>query len=40
MDHAYGGAEDVPALLSGLMSKDPAQREIAWDDGPPGQAVA
>ncbi|MGW7404977.1 HEAT repeat domain-containing protein [Streptomyces sp. NPDC054833] len=29
--HAYGSAEDVPALLRGLASADPAEREIALD---------
>ncbi|MCX5399736.1 PBS lyase [Streptomyces sp. NBC_00102] len=31
MDHAYGPADDVPALLAGLASADPAQRERALD---------
>nr|WP_222108398.1 HEAT repeat domain-containing protein [Streptomyces cupreus] len=31
MRHAYGSAEDVPALLRGLASTDPAEREIALD---------
>ncbi|MFD0852175.1 hypothetical protein ACFQ07_08080 [Actinomadura adrarensis] len=31
MRHAYGTAEDVPALLRGLASADPAEREIALD---------
>ncbi|MEU5876865.1 HEAT repeat domain-containing protein [Spirillospora sp. NPDC047279] len=31
MNHAYGPATDVPALLRGLASADPAQREIALD---------
>ncbi|MFJ3672824.1 HEAT repeat domain-containing protein [Streptomyces sp. NPDC090106] len=31
MRHAYGSAEDVPALLRGLASADPAEREIALD---------
>ncbi|MET9912627.1 HEAT repeat domain-containing protein [Streptomyces sp. NPDC006476] len=29
--HAYGSAEDVPGLLRGLASADPAEREIALD---------
>lgn len=29
--HAYGSAEDVPALLRGLASADPAEREAALD---------
>ncbi|OIJ68585.1 hypothetical protein [Streptomyces mangrovisoli] len=29
--HAYGSAEDVPALLRGLASADPAERETALD---------
>ncbi|MEU6357340.1 HEAT repeat domain-containing protein [Streptomyces sp. NPDC047072] len=29
--HAYGSAEDVPALLRGLASPDPAERERALD---------
>ncbi|MEU1267685.1 HEAT repeat domain-containing protein [Streptomyces sp. NPDC005799] len=29
--HAYGSAEDVPQLLRGLASADPAEREIALD---------
>ncbi|MFD6532615.1 PBS lyase, partial [Streptomyces sp. NPDC060184] len=31
MRHAYGPADDVPALLAGLASADPAQRERALD---------
>ncbi|MFG2129439.1 HEAT repeat domain-containing protein [Streptomyces sp. NPDC048751] len=31
MRHAYGNAEDVPGLLRGLASTDPAEREIALD---------
>ncbi|MFD6424506.1 PBS lyase [Streptomyces sp. NPDC060198] len=31
MEHAYGPADDVPALLAGLASADPAQRERALD---------
>ncbi|MFJ6086685.1 HEAT repeat domain-containing protein [Streptomyces sp. NPDC092369] len=31
MRHAYGSAEDVPGLLRGLASTDPAEREIALD---------
>ncbi|MFF5498490.1 HEAT repeat domain-containing protein [Streptomyces aquilus] len=31
MRHAYGSAEDVPGLLRGLASADPAEREIALD---------
>ncbi|MFF3346954.1 HEAT repeat domain-containing protein [Streptomyces sp. NPDC002779] len=31
MRHAYGSAEDVPALLRGLASADPAERETALD---------
>ncbi|MGW0911781.1 HEAT repeat domain-containing protein [Streptomyces sp. NPDC002784] len=31
MRHAYGSAEDVPALLRGLASTDPAERETALD---------
>ncbi|WP_328505036.1 HEAT repeat domain-containing protein [Streptomyces sp. NBC_00457] len=29
--HAYGSAEDVPGMLRGLASADPAEREIALD---------
>jgi hypothetical protein len=29
--HAYGSAEDVPGLLRGLASTDPAEREVALD---------
>ncbi|MEU6139370.1 HEAT repeat domain-containing protein [Streptomyces sp. NPDC047081] len=29
--HAYGSAEDVPGLLRGLASADPAEREVALD---------
>ena len=29
--HAYGSAEDVPGLLRGLASPDPAERELALD---------
>lgn len=29
--HAYGSAEDVPGLLRGLASADPAERETALD---------
>lgn len=31
MTHAYGDASDVPRLLRGLASADPAQRDIALD---------
>ncbi|WP_405665478.1 PBS lyase [Streptomyces sp. NBC_01166] len=31
MEHAYGPADDVPALLYGLASADPAERENALD---------
>lgn len=31
MGHAYGDASDVPDLLRGLASSDPAEREIALD---------
>lgn len=31
MDHAYGPADDVPGLLYGLASADPAERESALD---------
>ncbi|KUO19429.1 HEAT repeat domain-containing protein [Streptomyces dysideae] len=31
MRHAYGSAEDVPGLLRGLASTDPAEREVALD---------
>lgn len=31
MEHAYGAAADVPALLRGLASADPAERESALD---------
>ncbi|WP_206308056.1 PBS lyase, partial [Streptomyces rhizosphaericola] len=31
MEHAYGPADDVPALLRGLASDDPAERESALD---------
>ncbi|MDT0428998.1 HEAT repeat domain-containing protein [Streptomyces salyersiae] len=31
MEHAYGPADDVPALLRGLASPDPAERESALD---------
>ncbi|WP_329028956.1 PBS lyase [Streptomyces sp. NBC_01423] len=31
MEHAYGPADDVPALLRGLASADPAERERALD---------
>ncbi|MFJ4499192.1 PBS lyase [Streptomyces sp. NPDC088864] len=31
MEHAYGPADDVPALLRGLASPDPAERERALD---------
>ncbi|THA33567.1 PBS lyase [Streptomyces sp. A1277] len=31
MEHAYGPADDVPALLRGLASADPAEREHALD---------
>lgn len=31
MGHAYGDASDVPGLLRGLASPDPAEREIALD---------
>lgn len=31
MEHAYGPADDVPALLTGLASADPLQRERALD---------
>ncbi|MFJ4964099.1 HEAT repeat domain-containing protein [Streptomyces sp. NPDC088729] len=31
MEHAYGPADDVPALLRGLASADPAERETALD---------
>ncbi|MEU4497000.1 HEAT repeat domain-containing protein [Streptomyces sp. NPDC023998] len=31
MEHAYGDASDVPRLLRGLASDDPAEREIALD---------
>ncbi|MEV3928017.1 PBS lyase [Streptomyces sp. NPDC049944] len=31
MKHAYGPADDVPALLHGLASADPAERESALD---------
>ncbi|MFF3331697.1 HEAT repeat domain-containing protein [Streptomyces sp. NPDC002888] len=31
MRHAYGSAEDVPGLLRGLASTDPAERETALD---------
>lgn len=31
MGHAYGPADDVPALLRGLASTDPAERETALD---------
>lgn len=31
MQHAYGPADDVPALLAGLASADPGQRERALD---------
>ncbi|OUC96370.1 hypothetical protein CA983_31985, partial [Streptomyces swartbergensis] len=29
--HAYGSAEDVPGLLRGLASADPAEQETALD---------
>ncbi|MET9916427.1 HEAT repeat domain-containing protein [Streptomyces sp. NPDC006435] len=31
MEHAYGPADDVPAMLRGLASADPAEREAALD---------
>ncbi|MFF2405833.1 HEAT repeat domain-containing protein [Streptomyces sp. NPDC058092] len=31
MEHAYGPADDVPAMLRGLASDDPAEREAALD---------
>jgi hypothetical protein len=31
MEHAYGPAEEVPDLLRGLVSGDPAVRELALD---------
>ncbi|HWU06286.1 MAG TPA: PBS lyase, partial [Streptomyces sp.] len=31
MEHAYGPADDVPGLLYGLASADPAERESALD---------
>ncbi|MET8842770.1 HEAT repeat domain-containing protein [Streptomyces rubiginosohelvolus] len=31
MEHAYGPADDVPGLLRGLASADPAEREAALD---------
>ncbi|MEE1757218.1 HEAT repeat domain-containing protein [Streptomyces sp. SP18CS02] len=31
LGHAYGPADDVPAMLRGLASTDPAEREIALD---------
>lgn len=31
MEHAYGPADDVPALLRGLASTDPSEREAALD---------
>ncbi|MET9591451.1 PBS lyase [Streptomyces sp. NPDC006516] len=31
MEHAYGPADDVPGLLHGLASEDPAERESALD---------
>ncbi|MFH9392679.1 HEAT repeat domain-containing protein [Streptomyces sp. NPDC017556] len=31
MEHAYGPADDVPGLLRGLASEDPAEREAALD---------
>lgn len=31
MEHAYGPAGDVPGLLRGLVSADPAVREVALD---------
>ncbi|WP_406454819.1 HEAT repeat domain-containing protein [Streptomyces sp. NBC_00876] len=31
MEHAYGPADDVPGLLQGLASADPAERETALD---------
>ncbi|MEE1741468.1 PBS lyase [Streptomyces sp. BE147] len=31
MEHAYGPADDVPGLLRGLASADPAEREMALD---------
>ncbi|MDX3067231.1 PBS lyase [Streptomyces clavifer] len=31
MEHAYGPADDVPGLLQGLASADPAERESALD---------
>lgn len=31
MEHAYGPADDVPALLRGLASADPSEREAALD---------
>lgn len=31
MEHAYGPADDVPGLLQGLASADPAERERALD---------
>ncbi|MFG2648829.1 HEAT repeat domain-containing protein [Streptomyces sp. NPDC048436] len=31
MNHAYGDASDVPDLLRGLASADPAEREVALD---------
>ncbi|MER5360684.1 PBS lyase [Streptomyces sp. NPDC002785] len=31
MEHAYGPADDVPAILRGLASADPAEREAALD---------
>ncbi|MFK0149747.1 HEAT repeat domain-containing protein [Streptomyces griseus] len=31
MEHAYGPADDVPELLRGLASQDPAEREAALD---------
>jgi hypothetical protein len=31
LKHAYGTAEDVPALLRSLLNKDPNERQEAWD---------
>ncbi|MFB7184314.1 HEAT repeat domain-containing protein [Streptomyces sp. NPDC056230] len=31
MEHAYGPADDVPTMLRGLASADPAEREVALD---------